>query len=151
MSALTKQHKEFIVRRLAAFASPSAIITEFMKRFPGVACTEVNIAAANPLESVVDPDLHALFYSERELNMADPSRSAFASQAARIFALSTLAERLFANNQPHDARSVLRQIAEEQGAVGSKTGQREATTPPGEKVTEITRTIVDPVAPDAVA
>ena len=151
MTTHTKLQKEFIVKRLAAFANANDIILEFAKLFPGTVCTPADVAANNPRESIIDPDLHALFRSEREQNIIDPERCLFGQQAARLFALSALAERLFANNQPHDARSVLRQIAEEQGMVGGKSGRVDPAVPPGEKVTEITRTIIDPAAPSAGA
>jgi hypothetical protein len=141
----TQEQKEFIVRRLAAFETPKDIAIAFAARFRGTACHEDDVRATDPRLAVIAPDLYALFASERERILLDPTAAPFVEQRARLIVLSRQAERYENNNQPAEARAVFRQIAEELGVVGGKPGK--APPPPGDavlEITAITRTVVDP-------
>lgn len=152
MHVHTQEQRAFIVRMLAAFYSPKDICAAFAALFRDTACDERDVLATDPRVSVVAPELHALFRAERERVLTDPSLAPFAEQQARLIVLSRQAERYEANNQPAEARAVLRQIAEELGVVGGKSagGAKDKADPsktPDVKSIEVTRTIVDPVAP----
>ena len=144
-NVLTGLQKEFIVKKLAAFEPPRSISAALAAVFPGVSCNENDILAIDPETTVVTPELYALFLAERERVLLDPKSAPFADQKARIIALSNQARAYLANNQPADARTVFRQIAEEQGIVGGKGTAKAAAVPAGELVVAITRNIVDPV------
>lgn len=144
-SAHTDAQKEFIVRKLAAFAPPRAISVAFAALFPGTRCDENDILALDPRDAVVSPELYDLFLSERERVLLDPKSAPYADRRARLIALSNHAEFYAGNNQLPEARMVLRQIAEEQGVVGGgKAKLAGAVEAVADKITAITRTIVDP-------
>lgn len=144
---LTQAQREFIVKKLAAFEPPQAIAAALAAVFPGASCNENDILANDPRTAVVSPELHALFLAERDRVLMDPRSATFADQRARLIALSNQAEFYGNNRQPAEQRTVFRQIAEELGVVSGKAGKPGAGMPaaPGEEVTAITRTIVDPV------
>lgn len=142
----TKEQCSFIVKRLAAFETPREIVIAFAARYRDTACTEQDVMGLDPRIGVVDPDLCALFKTEREAILLDPTAAPFTSQAARMKVLSDQVTAYLNNNQLGEARAVMRQIAEEMGVVAGKGGAKSAATPPsGEPVGIITRTIVDPV------
>jgi hypothetical protein len=151
-SAHTATQKEFIVRKLAAFVPPRAISVAFAAVFTDTRCDENDILALDPGSAVVSPELYTLFLSERERVLVDPKSAPYADQRARLIALSNHAEFYANNNQLPEARGVMRQIAEEQGIVGGKGAKLAAAVDDvAEKITAITRTIVDPkvIAEDA--
>ena len=144
--------RAFIVRRLAAFEPPRAIVLDFVALFPDTACNENDIRALNPeTGALISPELFDLFKKERERVLLDPSSAPFVEQKARMILLSNHAKFHNSNNELATARGVLRQIAEELGAVGggkSGGGKGAASADkPGEPVTEIIVTVVDPVKP----
>jgi hypothetical protein len=150
MAVHTKEQREFIVRRLAAFETPRDIAVAFAARFKDTACGEDDVLAVDPRIAIVDPDLHTLFRIEREKILDDPNAAPMAEQRARLIVLSRQAERYENNNQPAEARAVLRQIAEETGAVAGKGGAKAAALSSAmgvEEVVAITRTVVDPKVP----
>lgn len=120
MATFTKEQKEFITRRLAAFDSPRDVVTLFAALYRDTACNENDVLANDPRIAVVAPELHTLFYEERRRVIADPDAAIFADQAARLIVLSRLADRYISNNQPAEARAVFKQIAEEMGVIGGK-------------------------------
>lgn len=148
----TQLQREFIVRKLAAFYTPKDIAVQFAAIFRDTACSENDVLAVDPRVTTVAPELFMLFKAEREKILLDPSAALYADQAARLISLSRQAERYEANNQPAEARSVYRQIAEEQGVISKGAGkpggknEPDANQPP---VVAITRRIIDPVAPGA--
>lgn len=145
----TKDQREFIVRRLAAFDTPRDIAAAFAIRFKDTACAESDVLATDPRIVIVDPDLHTLFYTERARVLADPTQAPFTEQRARLIVLSKDAERYGNNNQPADRRSVFRQIAEELGIIGGRAGGAKGM-PSGDvpaEIVEIVRTVVDPAKP----
>lgn len=146
---LTQPQREFIVKKLAAFEMPQAIAAAFAALFPGAKINENDILANDPRTTVVSPELHALFLAERERVLMDPRSAPFADKRARLIALSNQAEFYGNNRQPVEQRSVFRHIAEETGDVVTGKGGKAGTPPPapGEEVTKITRTVVDPAAP----
>jgi hypothetical protein len=146
-SAHTATQKEFIVRKLAAFVPPRAISVAFAAVFTDTRCDENDILALDPGSAVVSPELYTLFLSERERVLLDPKSAPYADQRARLLLLSNQVEFYASNNQLGEARVALRQIAEEQGVVGGK-GKLVAAAlgEAAEKITAITRTIVDPKA-----
>jgi hypothetical protein len=148
-NAHTKEQKEFIVRRLAAFETPKDIATAFVARFPDTACNEDDVRATDPRLAVVAPELFVLFTTEREAALLDPSLAPFAEQRARLIVLSRQAERYENNNQPAEARAVFRQIAEELGVVaggkgGKAPGKSDADATPEFKAIKVTHTVVYP-------
>jgi hypothetical protein len=149
---LTGEHKEFIVKRLAAFYTPSVICQQLVAQF-GIKCNENDILANDPTTCVVSPELFMLFRSERERVLVDPESAPLADQKARLIALNRHFDRYNSNNQLAEARAVLRQIAEELGVVGGKAGAgKTAVAVPTEvaQVQKVTRTIIDPAKIEAV-
>jgi hypothetical protein len=150
-NAHTQLQREFIVRRLAGFVPPRAIVAEFVAVFSDTGCNENDILATDPETTLLAPDLHALFLKERERVLLDPKSAPYADRAARLIALSNHARFYASNNQFPEMRTVLRHIAEETGDIvngkpGGKAsvGKPEDNLPP---IVAITRTIVDPAAP----
>ena len=149
-NAHTLIQKTFIVKKLAAFEPPRAIVSAFRAVFSDTKCDENDILATDPDNAVVSPDLLALFLSERERVLLDPASAPYANKQARLIALSNHAKFYAGNNQFPEMRSVLRHIAEETGdlVVGGR-GAAKATDAKdaGRKITEIVETIIDPVVP----
>lgn len=146
----TTEQRAFIVRRLAAFDQPRDITVLFAALFPGTACSENDVMATDPRVAVVSPELHMLFYSERARVVADKDAAIYADQNARLIVLSKDVDRLRGNNESATARLVLRQIAEETGAIGSKGGVKgKADTPASEQIDEIRVTYIRPPVPVA--
>lgn len=142
----TAAEKAFIVRKLAAFEPPRAIVAAFAAVFPQSTCNENDVLATDPETTVVAPELLMLFKTERERVLLDPGSAVFADQAARLIALSNQAKFYAGNNQFGEMREVLRQIAAEQG-IGVKGGPAKTAAPAGtgqEPIEEIRVTIVDP-------
>lgn len=147
MAVHTKEQREFIVRRLAAFETPRAITVAFAIQFPDTRCGEQDVFATDPRVALVDPDLHALFKTECLAYLEQ--NPLFADQRARLHVMSKQVEDALARNDQATARSIFRQIAEETGVVAGKGGAKAAAAQPaGEPVASITRTIVDPKAPE---
>lgn len=144
-NALTHEQKEFVVLRLAAFEAPRDIAMAVAARFPGCKCNENDVRANDPRISVVAPELFMLFRKERERVLDDPGAAPYADQKARLIALSNMAESYKNNNQWAEARSVLQQIAAEQG-IGGKGGKAAPEKELPRQITEIVETIVDPGA-----
>lgn len=144
--SMTREQREFIVRRLAAFETPDDIVRVFGPRFPGVTCRVEDVLALNPRTNIIDPDLHALFYAERERVMEDPSAAPFAEQRVRLIVLSRQAERYGQNNDLANQRAVMRQIAEELGVVAGKAGKAPASASEGAKgpIVGIDILVIDP-------
>lgn len=148
MNAHSKGQREFIVLRLAQWQPKIDIVRDFAIRFSDTACSLADVERYDPELSIVDPDLCALYETERKRILSDPELSPFASKTARIFALNQMVAAYLANRQFGDARSVLRQIAEEQGESSERSGSGSAPRAgDADEVVGITRTIVDPVAP----
>ena len=143
-NVLTIEQKEFIVRKLAAFEGPRAIVIDFVAVFPDVKCDENDVRRLDPTAgAVLPPDLYMLFMQTREAAMLDPKSAPFAEQAARLIALSKQASFYISNNQLGEARAVLRQIAEEKGVLGAK-GKVAPVDEKDDPIASIIRTIVDP-------
>lgn len=147
MAVFSKPQQHFIVRRLAAFDTPRDVVTAFKARFSDTECTENDVLATDPRVALVDPDLQAAFDNERARIITDPASAPYADQAARLIVLSRDVDRYRANNDVANARAVLRQIAEELGAVGGKAGAVPKDTLPSLSDLNVTRTIIDPAAP----
>lgn len=147
---LTNAHKEFIVKRLAAFYTPSVICQQLVAQF-GIKCNENDILANDPTACVVSPELFMLFRAERERVMMDPHSDPYTDQKARLVVLSQMVDRYKNNNDPANARAVLKQIAEELGVVGGKAGtpaKADDKTVPFKEVT-VKRTVVHPTSDPA--
>jgi hypothetical protein len=142
MAAHTAAQQSFIVRRLAQFYSPIAIVEAFVRFFPDTACTEADVIALDHTQNIVDPDLIAIFEQERlaflsRLDAEAPTKD----KRIRLVEL----HRIFIGYRDRmrlaEARSVLSQIALEMGEGGGvPDGAGDAP------VRSITRTIVDPAA-----
>jgi hypothetical protein len=151
MAKHTLPQREFIVRRLAAFEPPRAIVASFRALFPDTACDENDVLSVNPeAGALMVPDLFALFRAERERVLLDPASAPYANKQARLIALSNHAKFYAGNNQFPEMRTVLRHIAEETGDIvpAGRAVKPEAEKP--RQITEIIETIVDPVAPAPV-
>jgi len=143
----SQPQREFIVKGLAAFKSPRAIAADFAALFPDTRCDENDVKRLDPTLVLLPPELLELFKRERERVLLDPASAPFAEQKARIVVLSHQAQFYGGNNQLPEQRAVLRQIAEELGAVSQGRGTKAPNDgKPTEPVTEIVRRIVDPKA-----
>ena len=146
----TLDQRLFIVRRLAAFEPPRAIVAAFCALFPDTACNENDVLANDPTTAIVPPELFAAFKAERERILLDPGSDPFTDQKARLILLSNHVRFHNANNELATARGVLNQIAAELGVIGAGAGKAakgkdadENTTPEFKKI-EVTRTVVEP-------
>lgn len=128
----SQAQREFIVKSLAAFKPPRAIVADFSALFPDTKCDENDVKRNDPKLVLIAPDLTALFFAERERVLLDPTSAPFADQRARLVALSQDADFYASNNQLAERRAVLRQIAEEQGIVGGKGGSKAVAGAGGE-------------------
>lgn len=149
-SQLTTEQKEFIVRKLAAFYTPRDIAQQLAAKWAGSKFNENDVLTNDPRINLLAPELHALYFVERERILLDPHSDPYTDQKARLIALSRQAERYESNNQPAEARQVYRQIAEELGVVGggAKGKAAEPSVPDFKSVT-LQRTVVHPKAVDA--
>lgn len=153
-NAHSPAQKEFIVRKLAAFEPPRSIVVSFCAVFPDTRCVEQDVLSLDPESNPVSPELYALFLKERERVLLDPRAAPFTDQRARLIALSADATFYGRNNQLSERRAVLRQIAEETGAIskGGKAAPAAVPTAPPDSqgpIVAIKRTIVDPAEPVA--
>lgn len=147
----TKTQQEFIVRKLAAFEPPRSIVLDFAAVFPDTKCDENDVRRLDP-SNPISPELFAVFKRTREAVLLDPESAPFAAQQARLIALSRDAQFYRGNNQLPEARAVMRQIAEELGAIGQGKGAKPAApADDAKKLVAITRTVVDPAPPEAPA
>ena len=133
------------MKALAAFKPPRAIVADFSALFPDTKCDENDVKRLDPKLALVAPELTALFLATREAVLLDPTAAPFADQKARLVLLSNHVEFYNGNNELAAARSVVRQIAEELGAVGGKGPKVAAASDakPGESVVEIVRRVID--------
>lgn len=146
----TIEQQKFIVRKLAAFEPPRSIVLDFMAVFTDK-CDENDVRRLDPANGALPFELFTLFNTTRSTVLANPDSAEFAIQQARLIALSADVKFYRGNNQLPESRAVLRQIAEELGAVGGKGAAPKGGTTdskPGEAVTEIVRKVVDPKAPE---
>lgn len=146
LNSHTAAEKAFIVRKLAAFEPPRAIVAAFAAIFPQSTCNENDVLATDPETTVVAPELLMLFKTERERVLLDPGAAVYADQMARLIALSNQAKFYSGNNQFGEMREVLRQIAAEQG-IGVKGAPAKSAPPAGsdqEPIEEIRVTYIDP-------
>ena len=151
---LTPEQRKFVVRKLAAREPPREIVRNFLAVFPHAKCDENDVRRLDPSNYVMlSPELHAVFVAERERIKNDPDAAPYADQFWRFVALSQDVTAYRNNNQPADARSVMRQIAEEQGYTGPRgtPGKADAKLAVKESLAAITRTIVDPKPPEPAA
>jgi hypothetical protein len=139
---LTPQHREFIVKRLAAFWPPRDICLQLVAQF-GVKCSENDVLANDPTTVIVPPELFMLFRSEREKVLNDPTADPYTDQKARLILLSNMVDRYKNNNQHAEARSVMQQIAMETG-VGAKGAPAKGADVPDFKEVTVKRTVVHP-------
>lgn len=150
-NAHSQTQREFIVKALARFCSPRSIVTTFAALFPDTKCDENDVRRLDPGMNLIAPDLLALFKTERERVLLDPTAAPYADQRARLIALSNDADFYAGNNQLAERRAVLRQIAEELGVVGGKGAKGAPGAAPGggkdDDLVAITRTVVDPTTP----
>lgn len=117
---LTNEQREWIVLQLARFLSPAMICTDFAVRFPNVRCTEVDVIALDPKQSIVAPELLSLFRAERERVLTDPEATVFTKRQARQAARDQLAQFYFRTRRPEEARKVLNEMMDEENKGVSK-------------------------------
>lgn len=143
-ATFSKDQREFIVRCLASFWSYKKVASSFAGQWTDTRCGEQDVKGFDRSQGVLlPPDLHKIWNETRATVMDDPASAPFADARARKIALSDLAEFYIRENRPDEARSVLRQLAEETGAVGlgAKGGNGPIGGPP---VTAIEIIVVDP-------
>lgn len=145
----TRPQQEFIVRKLAAFEPPRSIVLDFMAVFTDTKCDENDVRRLDPANGALPFELFTLFNATRSTVLTDPDSAEFAAQQARLVALSADVRLYRGNNQLPESRLVMRQIAEELGAIGTKGGKASPASPAGDEIVAITRTIVDPKAAEA--
>lgn len=156
-SSHTLEQRKFVVRKLAAREPPREIVRNFAAVFPDTRCTEDDVRRLDPSNLMLPPELHFVYVAERDRIKNDPDAAPYADQFWRFVALSKDVEAYRNNNQPADARSAMRQIAEEQGTIGQrgvpgKADAKLATKEPlGGEVKSITRRVVDPKSPEPEA
>jgi len=145
----TAEQRAFIVRKLAAFCPSLDICQAFKAQWRDTDCQEADVLAVDPrLNPLVGPDLHALFYKERQRVLADPESDPFTAQKARLIVLSDQVDAYMRRGALTEARAVLRQIAEETGEVskGGKAtgGGKDASATPEFKSIKVTHEVVYP-------
>lgn len=143
---LTSLQREFIVRRLAAFDFPRAIVNSFSAQFPGSKCDDDDVKRLDPATgAVLSPELHAIFVAAREQVFLNPeSAGPYIKQLSRLLAMDKQAHYYLGNNEPAKALAVWRQMAEEQGVVGGKGAAKAKDADKPEPIRAITRTIIHP-------
>jgi hypothetical protein len=144
----TKTQQEFIVRKLAAFEPPRSIVLDFAAVFSDTKCDENDVRRMDPSNGAISFELFQIFKATRERVLLDPESAPFAAQQARLIALSKDAMFYRGNNQLPESRAVMRQIAEELGAVGQGSKAKSAPAAGSDKddISTIKRIIVNPVA-----
>jgi hypothetical protein len=112
--------------------------------FADTKCDENDVRRLDPKNAILSPELHALFLQARERVLLDPDSDPLTKQKARLIALSE--DFLFhrSNNELAVARTVLKQIAEETGAIGKSAGAKLPVDPTEDPIGSITRTVVFP-------
>lgn len=143
------EQQEFVVRQLAAFYTPRDIATAFVARFAGIKFNEHDVMKFDPRKNVLAPELFMLFRRERERTLDDPTAAPYAEQKARLILLSNMVDHYKNNNQPDDARDVLKQIAAEQGVGGKAAPAKGGSDVPEFKEITVKRTVVTPEPPGA--
>lgn len=139
----TIEQQKFIVRKLAAFEPPRSIVIDFNAIFVDSKCAEDDVRRLDrDSGAILSPDLFTLFLETREQAMLDPKSAPYAEKKARLIALSNHAKFYGGNNELANMRAVLRQIAEETGAIGPK-GKGAPESEGEAPITSITRIIVD--------
>lgn len=140
MAVLTRIQREFIVRKLGALWTPRDILPMLQAAFPDIKCTEQDVLKNDPQVVMLEPELARIYEEELEINRAKPP--IYASQWARLKRLSNDIDYYYGNNQRIEAQRLIRQVAEECGAIGAgKTPQQSASEAP--KVDRIIHEIVD--------
>lgn len=140
MAAHTREQRDFIVRRLAAFYTQEDIVAEFAILWDDTKCDALDVRECDPRFSVIDPDLFQLYTDERarfleNMDAAAPTRDS----RVRVVMLHREAERARARGAVTTLQSLLAQIAVETGGAGGSQAPAG-----GGAVTEIRRVIVRP-------
>lgn len=136
MAAHTTEQRAFIVGQLAAYVSPSEIVTAFRAQWKDTDCTLSDVSGC--IRNKLDGGWQAFFDQERETFLAAPT----ADKRVRVAELHRLY--VFARDRQavQLAAEFLEQIAKEES--GFYAGKSTPAAPNGVEVTKITRTIVDP-------
>ena len=149
-NTLTTEQKEFIVRKLAAFYTPRDIAQQLVAKWTAIKFNENDVLSNDPRHNLLAPELHTLYSDERERILLDPHSDPYTDQKARLILLSNMVDAFKNNNQPAEARSILRQIAEELGVVGGAAkGKEKDVALPDMKSITLRRTVVHPKGEDA--
>lgn len=129
MSALSDEMKEFIVRGLARYQSPSDVADAVRETF-GIAISRQQVHRYDP-DCVQPPaqrwrDLHA---ATRQAFLNEVAVIGVAHKAVRLRLLDRMVEHALANNYPLKAAAFLEQAAKECG--GAYESRRGAAPPNG--------------------
>lgn len=140
MSVHTQEQKAFIVRSLATYVSPDAIVKEFAQHWKDTACTHEDVAACE--RGYLEADW-VVFFDRTRMQFLDAPT---ADRRIRIALLHKMAMENYERRAYDQAAKLIKQIAEEQGGVfEGKNGSGSGASGAGEPIVSITRTIVDPV------
>lgn len=149
MPVTTDEQRTFVVRRLGLLESYTEIIAAYNKTFSATgraALTNSDIESLDPSRGArLSEMLAAVFKANREYIVENFETAAPTSdKRIRLIELHNIYRLHRDSNRPGAAASVLAQIAIEQSDEATL-----ASAAKGAKITAITRTIVDPVAPTA--
>jgi hypothetical protein len=127
MPTLTDEIKEFIVKGLACFDSPSQV-AEAVKANFDVEVTRQHVYAYDPASSqLMAPRWKELHAATRQAFLSDVAQISIAQKAVRLRTLERLVQRAEANRQMERVAAFLEQAAKECGGVYEG---RKAAAPP---------------------
>lgn len=129
-TAFTREQFAFIVAQRAAYVSPEAVITAFLKRWPDTACTPSDVETAD--RSNLPDDWQKYFDQQREAFLDAPTTDSRV-RIAELHRMFVIARDRLALEL---ASTFLSQIAKETGSSGASGGAIGRV--------EVQRTIVDP-------
>jgi len=129
MSTLTDEIKEFIVKGLACFDTPSQVCEAVKVNF-GIAVSRQQVFAYDPAGSRPPaPRWTALHAATRERFLSDVAEIGVAQKAVRLRWLDRMAQRAEANHRPTLAALFLEQAAKECGGMYESRKGARAPTP----------------------
>lgn len=150
MAKHTKEQREFIVRKLAAFWTPSETIAHFRTRWQDTACDEIDVTALDPDNgAIIGPDEHTTFVNVRNATRAEMERLwPNVSESMRVMLLGMTRDHAVQRNR--NAFELANKTAETFAKIesGFFSGKAGASPAPGGEAsaapTTITWKIVDP-------
>lgn len=117
MVKLTEPQKDFIVKELAMFDTPSDVVASFREEF-GVTLERTQVAKYNPTQRAgrdVSKKLRAIFEATREAWLKECSEVGVMHKSYRLRSLDRLHRKMQANGNAGMQLQVLEQAAKESG------------------------------------